>query len=124
MTATTMKRHDSGCGHCLAGNASLLSSKISSASTSLYLPDGSTVQSTKRGTVGLKSIVTGVSNNLAISDVELVPGLTKNLLSYVRLERKGVRLVYEGKKRYLADSTSKLAEVLESGNLQANTWSP
>ncbi len=59
----------------------------------------------------------GVSNNLDISNVELVPGLTKNLLSYVRLERKGVRLIYEGKKRYLANSISKLAEVLESGKL-------
>jgi hypothetical protein len=84
---------DSGCGRRLTGNASLLTSKIASASTSLYLPDGSTVQSTKRGTVSLKSIVAGVSNNLTISDVELVPGLTKNLLSYVRLERKGVRCV-------------------------------
>jgi hypothetical protein len=46
-----------------------------------------------------------------------VPGLTKNLLSYVRLERKGVRLVYEGKQHYLANSNSKLAEVLESGIL-------
>jgi hypothetical protein len=108
---------DSGCGRHLTGNASLLTSKISGASTSLYLPDGSTVQSTKRGTVCLKSVVSGVSNNLTISDVELVPGLTKNLLSYVRLERKGVRLVYEGKQRYLANSNSKLAEVLESGNL-------
>jgi hypothetical protein len=108
---------DSGCGRHLTGNASLLTSKISSRSTSLYLPDGSTVQSTKRGAVSLKSIVAGVSNNLTISDVELVPGLTKNLLSYVRLERKDVRLVYEGKKRYLANSNSKLEEVLESGNL-------
>jgi hypothetical protein len=70
----------------------------------------------KRGTVSIKSIVTGVSNNLDISIVEIVPGLTKNLLSYVRLERKGVRLIYEGKKHYLANSTSKLAEVLDSGN--------
>jgi hypothetical protein len=50
---------DSGCGRHLTGNASLLTSKISSASTSLHLPDGSAVQSTKRGTVGLKSIIAG-----------------------------------------------------------------
>ncbi len=108
---------DSGCGFHLTGNASLFSSDISSASTTLYLPDGSMVQSTKRGTDSLKSIVAGVSNNMDISNVELVPGLTKNLLSYVRLERKGVRLINEGKKCYLANSTSKLADVLESGNL-------
>jgi hypothetical protein len=108
---------DSGCGRHLTGNANFLTTKISNASTSLYLPDGSTVQSTKRGTVSLKSIVAGETNNLTISDVEFVPGLTKNLLSYVRLERKGVRLIYEGQKRYLASSSSKLAEVLESGNL-------
>jgi hypothetical protein len=58
-----------------------------------------------------------VTNKLNKADVELVPGLQKNLLSYVRLERKGVRLVYEAKKRYLANSISKLVEVFESGNL-------
>ncbi len=108
---------DSGCGRHLTGNASLLSSDIATAATSLYLPDGSTVQSTKRGTVNMKTIVGVVPSNLRISDVELVPGLTKNLLSYVRLERKGIRLVYEGKQRYLASQTSKLAEVMESEKL-------
>jgi hypothetical protein len=85
---------DSGCGRHLTGNACLFSSDISSASTTLYMPDGSIVQLTKQGTVSLKSIVAGVSNNLDISNVELVPRLTKNLLSFVRLERKGVRLIY------------------------------
>ncbi len=78
---------NSGCGRHLTGNASLLSSNVSNASTSLYLPDGSIVRSSKQGTVSLKSTVAGVANNLDISDVELVPGFTKNLLSYSRLER-------------------------------------
>ncbi len=86
---------DSGCVRHLTGNASLLSGDISRTTTTLYLSDGSTVQSTKRGTVSLKPIVAGITNELDVTDVELVPGLTKNLLSYVRLERKGVRLIYE-----------------------------
>jgi hypothetical protein len=91
---------DSGCGHHLTGDASLLSGDTSSTTNSLYLPDDSTAQSTKRGTVSLKPTVAGIANKVDVTDVKLVPGLTKNLLSYVRLKRNGVRLVYEGKKRY------------------------
>jgi hypothetical protein len=68
---------DSGCDRHLTGKASLLSSDTATAATSLYLPDGSTVQSTKRCTVNMKTIVGGVSSNLRISDVELESGLTK-----------------------------------------------
>jgi hypothetical protein len=64
----------------------------------------------------LQSEVAGVLNSLDIADVEFVPGLKKNLLSYVRLEGKGVCLVYEGRGRYFANTTSKFA-VHESGNL-------
>ena len=115
---------DSGCGRHLTGNASLLSSDIATAGTSLFLPDGTTVKSTKKGTVNLKTFIGDESSNVQITDVELVPGLKKNLLSYVRLERKGIRLIYEGKHRFLASQTSKLAEVFESGNLLVVRFQP
>ncbi len=63
----------------------------------------------------MKTEMADVTNAVDISEVELVLGLKRNFLSYVRLERKCVRLVYEGKKRYLAVANSKVAEVFESG---------
>jgi hypothetical protein len=51
-----------GCGRHLIGDAILHSGDISSAATYLHLSDGSTVQSTKRGTVSLKSQAVGVTN--------------------------------------------------------------
>jgi hypothetical protein len=65
----------------------------------------------------MKTLICEDLNNVQISGAELVPGLKKNLLSYVRLERKVIRLVYEGKQRFLPSQTSKLAEVFESGHL-------
>jgi hypothetical protein len=85
---------DSGCGRHLTGNASLFSSAISSASTTLYLPDGSIVQSMKRGTVSLRSIVAEVSNNLDISDV---PGLTKNCCPTSAMNAKAFALSMKGR---------------------------
>jgi hypothetical protein len=63
----------------------------------------------------MKTEVADVSITLDISVVEHAPGLKKNLLSFVRLERNG--LVYEGKRRYLADVSTKVAEIIESRNL-------
>ncbi len=47
-----------------------------------------------------------------------MPGFKKNLLSYVHLEKKGVRLSYEDNKRYLISKTGiKLAEVQSEGDV-------
>jgi hypothetical protein len=107
----------SGCARHLTGTPNLLTSNISEAQTPLNKPDGSTVKSTKRGTVTMKSEILGQTMILDIANVELVPGLKKNLLLYVRLEQKVIRLVDEGKKRYLANASAKMAEVFEAGNL-------
>jgi hypothetical protein len=100
---------DSDCARHLTGSPNLFTSNISEAQTPLHLPDGSTVKSTKRGTVTMKSEILGQTNIVDIANVELVPRLKKNLLSCVRLEQKGIRLVYEGKKRYLANASAKMA---------------
>jgi len=93
---------DSGCGRHLTGTPELLGSSVTSTNTSLYLPDGSKIQSTKIGDVSLKMETEEEQNNVMIKNVELVPGFQRNLLSYVRLEEKGIRLLYVGNKRYLA----------------------
>ncbi len=89
---------DSGCGRHLAGSPNLHLKNFVEAETPIQHPDGSTVGSIKRE-------VSGATNIVDVYDVELVHGLKKKILSYVRHEHKGVRLIYEGKKRYLAEST-------------------
>ena len=109
---------DSGCGRHLTGTPELLGNSATKANTALYLPDGSQVESTKVGDVILKMETEDCDNNVVISGVELIPGFKKNLLSYVRLETKGIRMVYVGKTRYLANERGdRLTEVHESGNL-------
>jgi hypothetical protein len=55
---------DSGCDRHLTGNASLLSGDIATAGTSLLLPDETTVKSTKKGTVNLKTFIGDDSSNV------------------------------------------------------------
>jgi hypothetical protein len=116
-TSTTEWILDSGCVRHLTGSYNLLASNISEAQTPLHLPDGSTVKSTKRGTVTMKSEILDQTNIVGIANVGLVPELKKHFLSYMRIEQMGIRLVYEGKKRYLARASAKMVEVFESGNL-------
>ena len=40
------------------------------------------------------------THHIVVEDVEFVPGFKRNLLSYVSLEKKGVRLRYGNEKRY------------------------
>jgi hypothetical protein len=89
---------DSGCGRHLAGTPELLGSSVTCASTSLYLPDGSKIHSTKVGDMALKMESEEGENNVEIKNVKLEPGFQSNLLSYVRLKEKGIRLLYAGKK--------------------------
>jgi hypothetical protein len=109
---------DSGCGRHLTGSPELLGWDAKSASTPLYLPDGSIVHSTRVGDVALKMETEESENNVVVKNVELVSGFQRNLLSYVRLEEKGIRLLYVGNKRYLANKDNEeLTEVHQSGNL-------
>jgi hypothetical protein len=73
---------------------------------------------TKKGTIKIKTEVNGIKNNIVVTDVELVPGLQKNLISYVRLEQKRVRIIYQGSNRYLANAKDeRMVEVHEYVNL-------
>jgi hypothetical protein len=66
-------------------------------------------------------MVTNVNHetrHIVVEDVEYVPGFKRNLLSYVSLEKRGVRLQYEGDKRYLASKFGKkLVEVKSEGDV-------
>jgi hypothetical protein len=53
-----------------------------------------------------------------VEDVEYVPGFKRNLLSYVSLEKKDVRLAYENNKRFLVSRLgTKMAEVQAEGDV-------
>ncbi len=58
------------------------------------------------------------ARHIKVKCVESVPRFKRNLLSYVALEKKGVRLIYEGAKRYLCNKRgTKMAEVLTKGDV-------
>jgi hypothetical protein len=111
---------DSGCGRHLTGNANLFGNNTNAARTSLILPDGARATSMHKGTIEMVTRVGEATRHINVEDVEYVPGFTKNLLSYVRLEKKGVRLLYEDDKRYL---TSKTGINLLKYNQKAMFWS-
>ena len=90
---------DSGCAKNLTGNQALLSD-VEDSDVSLILADGTTMKSIKKGCVHLKSVVHGKTVLLKFTNVEFVPGLKNNILSYGLLESKGVKLAYEGEPRF------------------------
>jgi hypothetical protein len=92
---------DSGCGRHLTGNPNLLGENAEEAGTQLVLPDGTRSRSLRKGTIEMVIQVGAKARHVKVEDVEYVSGFKRNLLSYVALEKKGVRLVYEGAKRYL-----------------------
>jgi hypothetical protein len=107
---------DSGCSRNLVGRLDILTN-VQESSLDLNLPNGSKIKATKRGEVKMKTYVNDEAIILTIKDVEYVPGLTKNLLSYGVLEKKGIRLHYEGARRYLIKDRNKIAEVHLKGEL-------
>ena len=108
---------DSGCARNLTGMESLLMN-TRETETLLTLPDGTKMKSTKIGSVKMQTLVDGKMVQLTITNVEYVPGLKKNLLSYGIIESKGVVLSYIGSNRYLVNGKSqKLAAVQKSGQL-------
>jgi hypothetical protein len=65
-------------------------------------------------------MVTQVKENVLHLNVEVeyVPGFKRNLLSYVTLARKGVKMIYEGEKRYLVSRNgTKMVEVQAEGDV-------
>jgi hypothetical protein len=86
---------DSGCGRHLTGNASLFGNNTNAARTSLILPDETRAASIHKGNIEMVTRIGQVIRHINVEDVEYVPGFKKNLLSYVHLENKGVRLFYE-----------------------------
>ena len=55
--------------------------------------------------VRLEVIARGLESTVILSDVYLALRLTKNIVSYGKLERKGFDLVYDCEKRALARSS-------------------
>ncbi len=109
---------DSGCGRHLTGSPDLLGEDTDKAGTSLVLPDGTRTQSLRKGKIEMVTQVDQEARHIVVEDVEYVPGFKRNLLSYVSLEKKGVRLQYEGNKRYLVSKFGKkLAEVKSEGDV-------
>jgi hypothetical protein len=101
---------DSGCSRNLVGQLGYLSNAVDTE-VSLHLPNGNTIKASKQGEVRMKTKVDGETITLTIKDVLYVPGLTSNLMSYGLLDRKDIRLSYQGKGRYLIRGRDKLAEV-------------
>ena len=102
---------DSGCSKNLVGRPELLTN-VRETDVELQLPNGEKIRATRRGEVKMETRVEGETIKLTIQDVLYVPGLTKNLLSYGTLDRKNIRLTYQGSQRYLATNGIKLAEVI------------
>jgi hypothetical protein len=104
---------DSGCRKHLAGNPSLIGENAEDAGTRLVFADGTRSKSLRKGSVEMVLQVYNIVRHVTFNEVEYAPGFKRNLLSYVQLEKKGVRLQYEGDKRYLCNKQgTKFAEVL------------
>ncbi len=85
----------SGCGRHLTGSPDLLGEDTDKAGASLVLPDGTRTRSLRKGKIEMVTLVGHETCHLVVQDVEYVPGFKRNLLSYVSLDKKGVRLCYE-----------------------------
>jgi hypothetical protein len=53
---------------------------------------------------------------VTIKDAEYVREFTRNLLSYVNLEKKEIRLSYDGAKRYLSKGGTRIVEATSEGS--------
>jgi hypothetical protein len=85
---------------------------------SLVLPDGTRTKSFRKGKIEMVTQVGEETRQLIVHDVEFVPGFKRNLVSYMVLDKKGIRLNYEGDKRYLVSKCgTKLAAVISKGDV-------
>jgi hypothetical protein len=100
----------------LTGSPDLLEEDTDKAGT-FVLIDGTRARSLRKGKVEIVTHVDHEALHIVVEDVEYVPGFKRNWLSYVSLEKKGVRLEYESGERYDASKIGKkLAEVKSEGN--------
>jgi hypothetical protein len=109
---------DSGCGRHLTGNPELFGDDTDKAGTSLLLPDRTKTRSSRKGNLEMVTQVGSEMRDIVVKDVEFVPVFNRNLLLYVSLEKKGVRLQYNNKRRYLVNKQgTKVAEVHSEGDI-------
>ncbi len=65
-----------------------------------------------KGTIEMVAQVGQETRHINVEDVEYVPGFNINLLSYVHLDKKGVRLIYEDDERILTRNIRQVASCL------------
>ncbi|GAB9476474.1 unnamed protein product [Globisporangium polare] len=92
---------DSGSSRHLVGDERLLENARDCESECL-LPGGESLLVNKVVSVLLNVAVRGERRGVRLTDVHFAPSLSRNIISYGRLERKGYRLVYDGNRRVLA----------------------
>ena len=92
---------DSESSRHLVNNASLLQG-VRDCEHECHLADGETIKLSRVGRVVLTVKAEGHERDVTLTEVYLAPDLSKNIMSYGKLERKGFGLVYDGMKRALA----------------------
>ena len=91
------------------------------------MADGQVLSLTRVGCVFLDVWVNGKAGNVKITDVYLAPRLARNILSYVRLERKGYQICYDGAKRVLSrrsDGRAVFDVLMDNNVLYVDTSGP
>ena len=77
------------------------SSHVVSGGSDCLLPNEQTMKRVIRGTVSMRLDDENGENTVTTSEVDCVAGIAVNILSYMKLERKGVYLVYDRNKIWL-----------------------
>ena len=101
----------------MTGCSALLGKDASEASTPLVLPDGTRTKSLRKGSIEMTTQVGEKTRHLTVHDVEFVPGFKRNLLSWVVLEKRGIRYSYVGDERYVVSQCgTTLAKIISEGD--------
>ena len=91
---------DSGASRHLVNDEKLLFDSAT-CSEEIAIADGKTLKLKRVGSVRLKVVARGMESTVVLTDVYLARRLSKNIVSYGKLERKGFALVYDLKGRAL-----------------------
>uniref|UniRef100_A0AAV1TGU4 CCHC-type domain-containing protein n=1 Tax=Peronospora matthiolae TaxID=2874970 RepID=A0AAV1TGU4_9STRA len=92
---------DSGSSRHIVNNASLLQG-VRDCEHECHLADDEVIKLSRVGSVVLTVKAEGHERDVTLTEVYLAPDLSRNIMSYGKLERKGFGLVYDGTKRALA----------------------
>ncbi|KAG2830220.1 hypothetical protein PC118_g4762 [Phytophthora cactorum] len=92
---------DSGASRHLVRDASMLLD-TENCHEECKVADGQSLAVTKKGRVVLRAVVDSAEHDVVVHDVYYSKKLPQNLLSYYKLEGKGMALVYNKKHRYFA----------------------